>query len=197
MDMDPGDFRGATSFGSALDELVVAVARDRCHAAFAQLFDRLAPRVRVYLRNLGAEAALAEDLAQDVMTTVWRRAGQFEASRATASTWIFAIARNRFIDALRRRPRGQVELDEVPGAEVPAVSETAEDRLYLTQLERHLRAIMQELPREQSDLLRRSFFQHQSQSTIARELDLPLGTVKSRQRLAVSRLRGKLSQFAR
>ena len=80
---------------------------------------------------------------------------------------------------------------------IAAVSETAEDRLYLTQLERHLRAIMQELPREQGDLLRRSFFQHQSQSTIARELDLPLGTVKSRQRLALSRLRGKLGQFAR
>lgn len=212
MDMGPADFCGQASSAAArpqrrgwtsaeraasgLDELVVAVAREQCHAAFAQLFGRLAPRLRVYLRNLGAEAALAEDLAQDVMTTVWRRAGQFEASRATATTWIFAIARNRFIDALRRRPRGQVELDELPGAEVPAVSEAAEDRLYLTQLERHLRAIMQELPREQSDLLRRSFFQHQSQSTIARELDLPLGTVKSRQRLALSRLRGKLSQFA-
>ncbi len=213
--MGPGDFRAQAASAalrtspqrrdwatseratSPLDELVVAVARDQCHVAFGQLFGRLAPRLRIYLRNLGAEAALAEDLAQDVMATVWRRAGQFEASRAPASTWIFAIARNRFIDALRRRPRGQVELDELPGAEVPAVSEPAEDRLYLTQLERHLRAIMQELPREQRDLLRRSFFQHQSQSTIARELDLPLGTVKSRQRLALARLRGRLSQFAR
>jgi RNA polymerase sigma factor (sigma-70 family) len=179
-----------------IDDLVLAVAQKRCHVAFARLFARLAQRLQLYLRNLGAEAALAEDLAQDVMATVWRRAGQFEASRAHARTWIFAIARNKFIDTLRRRPREEVDLDEFPGAEIAAVAEAAEDRLYLTQLERHLRSIMQELPREQSDILRRSFFQYQSQSTIARELDLPLGTVKSRQRLALLRLRGMLQDFA-
>jgi RNA polymerase sigma factor (sigma-70 family) len=181
---------------STIDDLVTAVARNHCHAAFAELFAQFAPRLQVYLRNLGAEAALAEDLAQDVMATIWRRAGQFEASRATASTWIFAIARNRFIDALRRRPRGEVDLADCPGAEIPAVAETAEDRLYLTQLERHLRSIMNELPHEQSDILRRSFFQYQSQSAIARELDLPLGTVKSRQRLALLRLRCMLNELA-
>lgn len=211
--MDLEDFRGSPSSSATrtsprrtastasdratIDDLVVAVARTHCHAAFAQLFARSAPRLQSYLRHLGAEAALAEDLVQDVMATVWRRADEFEASRATASTWIFAIARNRFIDALRRRPRGQVDLDELPGAETPAVAEAADDRLHLTQLERHLRVIMKELPREQSDLLRRSFFRDQSQSTIARELDLPLGTVKSRQRLALSRLRCMLRDFAR
>jgi RNA polymerase sigma-70 factor (ECF subfamily) len=179
----------------SIDDLVGAVARERCHAAFARLFARLAPRLQSYLRNLGAEPALAEDLVQDVMATVWHRADRFEATRATASTWIFTIARNRFIDALRRRPRAELDLAELE-EEVPALIEAAEDRVYLTQLERHLRAIMQQLPREQSELLRRSFFQYQSQSAIARELDLPLGTVKSRQRLALSRLRGMLRRFA-
>jgi len=213
--MDPGDVGGSDASSApgtrpqgeawtapngvrpTIDDLVTAVAQHHCHVAFAALFAQFAPRLRMYLRNLGAEAALAEDLVQDVMATIWRRAGQFEPSRATASTWILAIARNRFIDALRRRPRGEVDLAGGPGAEIPAVAETAEDRLYLTQLERHLRAIMNELPREQSDVLRRSFFHSQSQSAIARELDLPLGTVKSRQRLALSRLRCMLGDFAR
>jgi RNA polymerase sigma-70 factor (ECF subfamily) len=193
-----GDGAGAAADrpSSTIEDLVGAVARERCHAAFAQLFARLGPRLQAYLRNLGAEPALAEDLVQDVMATVWHRASRFEAARATASTWIFAIARNRFIDVLRRRPRAECDLCDLPEAEVPALVEAAEDRVYLTQLERHLHAIMKELPREQSELLRRSFFQYQSQSAIARELDLPLGTVKSRQRLALSRLRGMLRQFA-
>jgi RNA polymerase sigma factor (sigma-70 family) len=213
--MDPGDVRGSDASSApgtrprgeawtapngvrpTIDDLVTAVAQNHCHVAFAELFAQFAPRLQMYLRSLGAEAALAEDLVQDVMATIWRRAGQFEPSRATASTWILAIARNRFIDALRRRPRGEVDLAGCPGAEIQAVAETAEDRLYLTQLERHLRAIMNELPREQSDVLRRSFFHSQSQSAIARELDLPLGTVKSRQRLALSRLRCMLGDFAR
>jgi RNA polymerase sigma-70 factor (ECF subfamily) len=139
-----------------------------------------------------AEQALADDLVQDVMATVWHRANWFEAARATARSWVFAIARIRFTDTPRRRPRTEFDLAALPEAELPVLAEEAEDRVYLTQLERHLRAIVKELPREQRELLRRSFFNYQSQSAIARELDLPLGAVKSCQRLALSRLRGML-----
>ena len=82
-----------------------AIADDRDREAFADLFDHFAPRVKAYMRRLGAEPAAADDLVQDVMLTVWRRAGQFDPSKAGVATWIFTIARNRRIDIIRRERR--------------------------------------------------------------------------------------------
>ena len=121
------------------------------------------------------------------MATVWHRATGSRAARATASARIFAIARNLFINALRRRHALSSSSPSSRKAELPVLLEAAEDRVYLTQLGRHPRAIIKALPREQGEPLRRSLFEYQLQSAIARELDLPLDTVKSRQRLAFSR----------
>jgi RNA polymerase sigma-70 factor (ECF subfamily) len=164
---------------------LAAVAERRDHLAFAHLFDRFAPRIEAYLRRLGAEKALAEDLTQDVMLVLWRRAALYDPRRATASTWIFTIARNRFIDHVRRPSELKVD---VSANEVVADDDT-ERSFYLTQLERNLRRAVALLPSEQNQLIVEGYFLDKSQAALADEFDLPLGTVKSRQRLALGRLR--------
>jgi RNA polymerase sigma factor (sigma-70 family) len=169
--------------------LIAAIAERQDHFAFAQLFDRFAPRIEAYLRRLGAERALAEDLTQEVMLVLWQRAELYDPTRATVSTWIHRIARNRFIDSVRRRPR-ELEAD-VHAIGVPADDDT-ERSFYLTQLERHLRRALASLPSEQNRLIEQGYFLEKPQAVLAREFGLPLGTVKSRQRLALGRLRRHL-----
>jgi RNA polymerase sigma factor (sigma-70 family) len=169
--------------------LLAAIAERRDHSAFAQLFDRFAPRIEAYLRRLGADEALAEDLTQEVMLVLWQRAALYDPTRATASTWIFTIARNRFIDSVRRRP-SEVEAD-VYSIGVPADDDT-ERSSYLTQLERHLRRAVASLPSEQYQLIEQGYFLDKPQAVLADELGLPLGTVKSRQGLALGKLRRHL-----
>jgi len=181
------DARTAQANGVAegCEALLAAVAERRDHLAFAHLFDRFAPRIEAYLRRLGAEKALAEDLTQDVMLVLWRRAALYDPRRATASTWIFTIARNRFIDHVRRPSELKVD---VSANEVVADDDT-ERSFYLTQLERNLRRAVALLPSEQNQLIVEGYFLDKSQAALADEFDLPLGTVKSRQRLALGRLR--------
>jgi RNA polymerase sigma-70 factor (ECF subfamily) len=186
----PSAFDGAgTRQEDGSTALLAAIAERQDHIAFAKLFDGFAPRLEAYLRRLGAEQALAEDLTQEVMLVLWQQAGMYDPTRATASTWIFTIARNRFIDSIRRRPSDWEADVYVIG--VPADDDT-ERRFYLTQLERHLRHALASLPSEQKELIEQGYFRHKTQAALADEFDLPLGTVKSRQRLALGRLRQHL-----
>lgn len=174
-------------------QLLLEVARGGCADAFATLFSHFAPRIEAYLRRLGAQPAQAEDLAQDVMMTVWQRAVQFDDERAPVAAWIFAIARNRLIDVQRRSGREKVVLDQ--SAVVEYTEGEAEEVLYLNEIERHLRHAMTALPREQTELLRQGYYEDKSQSTLADEHQLPLGTIKSRQRLALAKLRRLLVEL--
>jgi RNA polymerase sigma-70 factor (ECF subfamily) len=169
--------------------LIERVARLRDRVAFAQLFHHFAPRVKAYLMRLGSGSDAAEELAQEVMLTVWRRAETFDAARAGASTWIFAIARNRRIDALRRAPRINFEPDDPDLAPTaPAAPDEAADA---HDWERKLGAALGDLPDEQAQMLKLADYDDRSHSEIAEALHVPLGTVKSRLRLAIGRLRAK------
>lgn len=172
------------------DDLLLAVARDRDRGAFARLFEHFAPRLKAYLRRLGAEAGAAEELAQEVMLTVWRRADRFDPAQASASTWIFTIARNKRIDALRRERRPEIDPDDP--TLVPDPVEPADRRLEAAQASGRLRAALRELPPEQAELLRLAYFEDKAHSAISAERGIPLGTVKSRLRLAMERLRKAL-----
>jgi RNA polymerase sigma factor (sigma-70 family) len=172
--------------------LLATIAERQDHLAFAQLFDRFAPRIETYLRRLGAEQGLAEDLTQEVMLVLWRRARLYDSTRAIASTWIFTIARNRFIDTVRRRP-SEVEADAY--AIGMQANDDTERSFYLTQLERHLRRAVASLPSEQKELIEQGYFRDKTQAALADAFDLPLGTVKSRQRLALDKLRRHLDPF--
>ncbi|WP_280514074.1 sigma-70 family RNA polymerase sigma factor [Allosediminivita pacifica] len=167
---------------------ITEMRRIRDHAdedAFVTLFDHFAPRVKAFLMRSGADAAMAEECAQEVMVTVWRKAAAFDPSRASVATWIFTIARNKKIDALRKQRRPEPEdLPWGPEAE-PDQAEVVE----LQQESAHLGQAIADLPEKQRDLIEKAFYGELSHSEIAAETGLPLGTIKSRIRLALDRLR--------
>lgn len=161
----------------------VAASRDR--ASFAALFEYFAPRVKSYLMRVGTPAALAEELAQETMLSVWRKAALFDADRASASTWIFTIARNLRIDAARRMRDPMIIASEIE----PDAPEEPFAIVARQQSQTVVRDALQRLPAEQRQVLTLSFFEERPHSEIATMLGIPLGTVKSRVRLAISKLR--------
>lgn len=153
--------------------------------AFAALFAHFAPRVKGFLIRSGASEPLAEECTQEVMATVWHKAHLFDGSRAGVSTWIFTIARNKRIDALRKQRRPEPE--EVTWGPEEEPDQT--DVLALQQDTRKLAIALAQLPEKQRILIERAYFADLSHSEIAEETGLPLGTIKSRIRLALERLR--------
>lgn len=185
--------QGQKDVGSSeLNALLVAVGRTRDRTAFASLFGHFAPRLKSYLMRLGAGSGQAEDLAQETMLTLWRKADQFDPAKAAAATWAFTIARNLRVDALRRERRP--EIDTSDPALVADDAPQADDAIARTQEDARLRDALTELPREQIEVVELSFFADKPHSVIASELGLPLGTVKSRLRLAMARLRTALGE---
>lgn len=166
----------------------VAVRRDR--AAFAELFDHFAPRINFYLQRLGLGAAQAEELTQEVMIVLWHKAELFDPVKSSLSTWLFRIARNRRIDAVRR-DRSHL-IDPFDPIFQPDEAEPPDQTMDATRRDERVRAAMAALPEEQFELVRYAFFEGLTHSEIAARADLPLGTVKSRIRLAFARLRRAL-----
>ncbi|MBS0562388.1 MAG: sigma-70 family RNA polymerase sigma factor [Proteobacteria bacterium] len=172
---------------------IVAIARRQDRKAFAGLFAHFAPRVKTYLLRRGCDAARAEELAQEAMLSVWRKAALYDPSRATAAAWIFAIARNLWIDAVRRSRLPPPALDP---SDEPAPEPLADTLLVADDRARRLHAALQDLRPEQIEPLRLAFFEDRSHAEIEQLLGVPLGTVKSRLRLALSRLRAALGDDA-
>jgi RNA polymerase sigma-70 factor, ECF subfamily len=173
-------------------DLMGAVAARQDREAFAELFAFFAPRVKSYVLRLGAPDAQAEEVAQDVMVTVWRKAGLFDRRQASVSTWIFRIARNRRIDVFRRGAHGPLD-DQDPFLQ-PSAPPAPDAALDASERETAVRAALAELPPEQSDLLKAAYYEGLSHSEIVERTGLPLGTVKSRIRLAFDKLRKKLGE---
>jgi RNA polymerase sigma factor (sigma-70 family) len=171
--------------------LVLAVADDRDRDAFARLFDHFVPRIEAYLSRLGTDPASAEEISQDVMLTLWRKAALFDPAKSSVTTWLYRIARNRRIDTARRDRMTYVDPMDMALEEV--ADETSPDvAIDMQQREEVLRVAIRDLPEEQLSLVRLAFFESLSHSTIAERTGLPLGTVKSRIRLAFARLRRAL-----
>ena len=181
-----------TPLASEHAALVASVAQRRDRDAFAILFDYYSPRLNAYLLRLGADRAGAEEITQEVMVTLWHKADLFDSSKSSLGTWLYRVARNRRIDIARRDRVDYVDpaeyaLDipdeQTPDADVQIDAQTRGDVLRLA---------MADLPEEQRVLVRLAFFESLSHSEIAARTGLPLGTVKSRIRLAFSRLRRTL-----
>lgn len=173
-----------------LGALIVEIAASRSRPAFIALFQHFAPRLKGWLMRSGVDEAAAEEIAQETMLAVWRKADRFDITRAAASTWIFTIARNLRIDRQRRTQRaraGQQVLD-LPDDEADP-SPSGEDILIAARQDDELRAALNSLPAEQAAILRLAFFNEWSHAHIAQSLDIPLGTVKSRIRRAIEQLR--------
>ena len=171
-------------------DLMEAVATHKDKAAYGELFAYYGPRVKAYLMRLGADNALAEELAQDVMVTVWRKADLFDRTQASVSTWLFRVARNKRIDAIRRTTKP--ELDPNDPLLLPSAPPAADQLITGAERDQLVRAAIVDLPEEQRQLLHQAFYDGLSHREIAEQTGTPLGTVKSRLRLAFLKLRSKL-----
>lgn len=169
--------------------LLLAVRDRQDKAAFAALFRHFAPRVKGFLMKSGASAAVAEDCVQDVMATLWQKAHLFDPARASVSTWVFTIARNRRIDALRKARRPEPE--DLPWGPEPERDQA--EAMELAEDTRQLRQALTQLPPKQRELIERAYFGDLSHREIADQTGLPLGTIKSRIRLALERLRHRMT----
>lgn len=177
---------------SDLSRDLIAVRDQRDRAAFGRLFDHFAPRLKSMLLRGGLTDGSAEDVVQDVMLAVWHKAAQFDPHRADAAGWIYGIARNRRIDMARRKPLSQPE--EMP--DLPSLDPDAGQVLALQQEATHLAAALARLAPEQADALRAAYFDDIPHSRISEITGLPLGTIKSRIRLGLDRLRHELRSIA-
>ena len=168
-----------------------AVARERDRQAFAELFRHFAPLLKAFaLSSPGMSSnALAEEMVQEVMIRIWNRASTFDAAKASATTWIYTVARNCRIDLLRRKFRVQEEVDVDELWDVGTDPEELHAELSQQRAEVDVRAALAELPPEQRVVVAKVYMEGKSHSEVAAELGLPLGTVKSRIRLAMSKLK--------
>ena len=177
--------------------LISAIAMRQDRTAFAELFEYFAPRIKAFMLRSGAGEANAEELAQETMLTVWKKAALFDPASSGAAAWIFTIARNLRIDAHRRDQRGgavepsgvelEFQIDEAPQPDAQLASAQSDERV---------RAALSQLSTDQLRVIELSFFEEKAHAEIARMLDIPLGTVKSRLRLAMNRLRSLLSELS-
>lgn len=168
----------------------VALRGDR--QAYRRLFEFYAPRIKGYLMRTGSSDAEAEEIAQDAMIAVWQKAGQFDPATSGASAWIYTIARNLRIDAVRKGRRVQRLLQDVEAEYRPEAGESTEAAFGRSEEAGQVELALQQLPQQQSEIIRLSFLEERPHSEIATLLGIPLGTVKSRVRLAIVRLRDLL-----
>jgi RNA polymerase sigma-70 factor (ECF subfamily) len=174
-------------------DLIEAIAARQDRAAFARLFRHYAPRIKAFLMRGGTDAEVAQEVAQEALILVWRKAASFDRRRASAATWIYAIARHKRIDLVRRSSRPAIETDDwltvFAGAQ-----EDADKSVLAGQTYSRVKELLDNLSAEQLLVIRKAFFEDKTHSVIAQELGLPLGTVKSRIRLALGRLRERLEK---
>jgi len=193
MPSDNEAFSDRVQWGS----LVSAIAKRQDRAAFSALFEFFAPRIKAFMLRSGASEARAEELAQETMLAVWRKAALFDPASAGAAAWIFTIARNLRIDAHRRERRGgMIETSDVEIEFQIDDSPQPDALLATTQSEERVRSALTKLSDDQMRVVELSFFEEKAHAEIAQALNIPLGTVKSRLRLAMGRLRNLLSELS-
>ena len=166
------------------------IANDRDETSFEVLFRYFAPRVKSYCLRLGADPSGAEEITQEAMVSIWRHAAQFNPAKASPSTWIFTIARNLSIDRFRRSRRPQFDPNDP--ALVPEDQQPPDRLVEKSEMEDNVRKIMDSLSQNERNVLMLSFYENLSHGEISRRLRLPVGTVKSRIRLAFAKIRSTL-----
>jgi len=171
--------------------LVAAVSVDRDRASFMRIYDHFAPRLQRYLRNLSVPEPMSDELVQEVLLTLWRKADQFDCTRASLATWLYRVARNLYIDRVRREPhwlpiqQGLDNLDQAESERLDSEPESMFDQDMLKQA-------IDRLPAVQAKLVRMCYLENKSHSEISSELDMPLGSVKSSLRRAFAKLQASM-----
>jgi RNA polymerase sigma-70 factor (ECF subfamily) len=172
--------------------LIAKVAASRDREAYRALFLHFGPRVKALMLRAGADHAQAEDLVQEVMMTVWRKVDLYSPERGAVSTWIYTIARNARIDRLRRNSSRAYE--DLEGMDLPSDDPSGEDEAFASQRSERVAQALLELPDDQKQIIELAYIDDMSQSEIADKLAVPLGTVKSRMRLAYGKLKVRLEE---
>jgi RNA polymerase sigma-70 factor (ECF subfamily) len=188
---------GATSDAARWAALIEAVATRQDREAFAKLFEHFAPRIKTFMRRSGASEQSADEFAQEALLAVWSKARLFDPASVGATAWIFTIARNLRIDVLRREKRtGRDHAVEIDPEFHVDDGPQPDARLAVSQSESRVRSAMALLSEDQLRVIELSFFDEKAHAEIAQALQIPLGTVKSRLRLAMNRLRGLLGDLS-
>lgn len=177
-----------------MSDLLSRIATDRSDAAFRSLFDEYGPRVRHFMLKLGADPSLAEELTQQTLITVWRKAQLYSAEKGSASTWIYTIARNLRTDHIRRQ-RAWQELSDEHAQAIPSEEPSPEQVVSARERQARVQEVLGDLPPEQLEVVRLAYMDGLAHGEIAERLSLPLGTVKSRIRLAYQKLRVALEDL--
>lgn len=188
----PGPTSPSAPQGPDFALLITQVAQHQDRKAFAQLFTHFAPRVKTYMLRLGATPQAAEELSQETLLTLWRKASLFNPEGASASGWIYTIARNLRRDRLRRENH-PAELMPDLGVLIEEVAQP-DATFDIVDLEARVRHAVSQLSEDQKRVVQLSFFEDRPHAEIASALQIPLGTVKSRIRLAMKHLRSHLAE---
>ncbi len=174
------------------EDLIIEIAQNKSRKAYAALFNNFAPRIKSFVMGQGLNAIEAEDLAQDAMLLVWRKAHLYDKSKAKASTWIFTITRNLRIDLARKQKRVK-QLPEDLWHDFDQINQETE--IINAQNKNYVEQSLSILNEEQLQVLKLSFYENLSHSQISNMLNIPLGTVKSRIRLAMTRMKDELKIY--
>ena len=193
MSMGSGSSNDNQNNLSEWDRLLLRVGSDRDRSAFKKLYEHFAPRLKSFLLRIGSDMSAAEEICQESMIMVWRRAETFNPDSAGASTWIFTIARNKRIDKLRKDNRPLPDLNDPSFFQIPV--DKSDDILQRVEEEKKIKNALKNLPPEQAKLILSAYYEEKSHRKIADDTNLPLGTVKSRIRLAINRLRTQLEEL--
>ena len=177
---------------SEWDQLLIQVGNNRDRSAFKALYEHFTPRLKSFLLRIGSDESTAEEVCQESMIMVWRKAETFNPENAGASTWIYTIARNKRIDKLRKDSRPMPDFNDPSFYKKPI--DKSDDILQRVEEEKNIKKALKNLPPEQAKLIFSAYYDDKSHRKIADEANLPLGTVKSRIRLAINRLRTQLDE---
>ena len=173
-------------------EALAKVAESQDISSFKKIFDYFSPRLKSFLMRSGADEAIAEEIIQETMTIIWTKADYYDPKVASPSTWIYTIARNKKIDILRKSRKAILE--DIDTAILPPVESKADENIEHDQKFEMITQYLDDLPEDQLKLLKMNFFEEKSHGEISEITKIPLGTVKSRIRLALEKIRGKLEQ---
>ena len=173
-------------------EALAKVAESQDISSFKKIFDYFSPRLKSFLMRSGADEAIAEEIIQETMTIIWTKADYYDPKVASPSTWIYTIARNKKIDILRKSRKAILE--DIDTAILPPVESKADENIEHDQKFEMIAQYLDDFPEDQLNLLKMNFFEEKSHGEISEITKIPLGTVKSRIRLALEKIRGKLEQ---
>ena len=173
-------------------EALAKVAESQDIGSFKKIFDYFSPRLKSFLMRSGADEAIAEEIIQETMTIIWTKADYYDPKMASPSTWIYTIARNKKIDILRKSRKAILE--DIDTAVLPPVESQADENIEHDQKFEMITQYLDDLPEDQLNLLKMNFFEEKSHGEISEITKIPLGTVKSRIRLALEKIRGKLEK---